>query len=84
MNESLIVCSGCSRHVRAAETVCPFCAAAVVALEGPSGAAHWRRAGTATLLAIAAAATLAACYGGPTPPSDSGPDQGTDVTEGDA
>jgi len=60
MSESLIMCSGCSRHVREGAASCPFCGAS-------TRDASWRRVGAGVLLAMAASATLHACYGAPTP-----------------
>jgi hypothetical protein len=56
----LSVCEGCGRHVRASESRCPFCDHGA----GPSFASGARSA-AAVFFAVAAAATVAACYGGP-------------------
>jgi hypothetical protein len=61
MSNALALCTGCSRHVHAEETRCPFCDAS---LESRGGVA-WGRVGVGVLLALAAGATLNACYGAP-------------------
>ena len=63
MSESLCVCIGCSRHVREGASSCPFCGAS---MRGERDAS-WRRVGAGVLLAMAASATLHACYGAPSP-----------------
>lgn len=60
MSDSLSVCTGCSRHVREGATSCPFCGTSM-------RDASWRRVGAGVLLAMAASATLHACYGAPAP-----------------
>ncbi|MDB4928698.1 MAG: hypothetical protein JWM10_1182 [Myxococcaceae bacterium] len=66
MTTPLAPCPGCSRHVRASDAACPFCAAA---LDRPaSGAAQATRVAVALAAALAASASLAACYGGPPHP----------------
>ena len=63
MSEMLSVCIGCSRHVREGAAGCPFCGASMrVERDGA-----WRRVGAGVLLAMAASATLHACYGAPAP-----------------
>ena len=54
----LLLCEGCHRHVKAGEARCPFCEGAV---HKPSA----QRAALSMFFAVAAAATVAACYGGP-------------------
>lgn len=54
----LHVCAHCGRHIRATESRCPFCSSAVTPTSPRSSAAS-------VLFAVAAAATVAACYGGP-------------------
>ena len=56
----LSVCEGCGRHVRASESRCPFCDHRVAPTVA-SGA----RSAAVVFFAVAAAATVAACYGGP-------------------
>lgn len=54
----LRLCDGCERHIRVSEARCPFCDRACSA-DPP------RRSAASVLFAVAAAATVAACYGGP-------------------
>ncbi|MBL8683681.1 MAG: hypothetical protein JNK05_31205 [Myxococcales bacterium] len=54
----LHVCDHCERHIRRTESQCPFCSGVVT----PSSA---RPTAASVLFAVAAAATVAACYGGP-------------------
>lgn len=54
----LRLCEACERHIRESESRCPFCAHAVL----PAAA---RRSTASVLFAVAAAATVAACYGAP-------------------
>lgn len=54
----LHLCEGCQRHVKATESSCPFCAHSVARPAAP-------RSSLALFFAVAAAATVAACYGGP-------------------
>ncbi len=61
MSDALVLCTGCSRHVRAEETRCPFCDASLASRTGVA----WGRVGVGVLLALAAGATLNACYGAP-------------------
>jgi hypothetical protein len=66
MTTTLIPCPACSRHVRASDAACPFCAAA---LDRPSsGPGQAARVAVALAAALAASASLAACYGGPPHP----------------
>ena len=69
MSSTLVPCSHCSRHVRAAESACPFCAAPMVhtVARGPSGG-QAARVVVALAAALTASASLAACYGGPPHP----------------
>jgi len=61
----LVVCTGCSRHVRSAEASCPFCGATV----------HESSVRVGTLAAASVmVAVLAGCGGSQTPPP-------TDATE---
>lgn len=80
MSSPLVPCPGCSRHVRAAEPACPFCAAPLgpAVDRAPSGA-QATRVVVALAAALTAGASLAACYGGPphpqgyTPPTSQQP-----------
>lgn len=64
MSDELIVCDGCSRHVRAGDARCPFCQS-----PAPRDArATAARAAAAACLAVAAGLSLQACYGGPPRP----------------
>jgi len=53
MSVHLLPCSGCSRHVRASESACPFCGTAIQAAEAPRGPAG--RLGRAATFAFGAA-----------------------------
>lgn len=81
----LLPCPACNRHIDAAETACPFCAAPVTEVFGapPPRAMPPRRLGRAALMAAGAALMgAAACsaapptpvplYGGPFPDAGSG------------
>jgi hypothetical protein len=59
MSESLRVCAGCGRHVRAREKDCPFCAAS------SSSAVEKVAKAAAVALTVTVGMTLSACYGGP-------------------
>ncbi len=66
MSHSLIPCPGCSRHVRAGEDACPFCAAPVTSQsERTSAGSQSARVVVALAAALTASASLAACYGAP-------------------
>jgi hypothetical protein len=72
---SLHPCPSCTRHVRATETTCPFCAEAI-AIEAPTPRVVSERLGRAALFAVGAAVITSsgcavAAYGAP--PQDSGP-----------
>jgi hypothetical protein len=54
----LLLCEGCQRHVKAGDSRCPFCEGAMHKPAAP-------RAALSMLFAVAAAATVAACYGSP-------------------
>lgn len=66
---SLRECPGCQRHVKSAETACPFCATSLTATV-PATTGPLPRLGRAALLAIGASAATAACEA--TPPATSG------------
>jgi len=82
MSQCLHPCPSCAQHLRATETVCPFCAAALPAgfgvcrqATGPRG----RPASRAALLFVGA--TVAASCGGVTesgPGTDGGPEASVD------
>ena len=65
----LLPCLSCARHVRASETACPFCAAALVASATSTLArSPSKRLSRAALFALgASAAAVAACSGSVTP-----------------
>lgn len=73
MNDALVPCSVCARHVRASCTECPFCHAAhtpVVVAARPN-----LRLSRAAAFAFGASLTLSGCssqalYGAPAPPPD--------------
>ena len=82
----LQLCEGCQRHVKSTEASCPFCEQAIAR---PAA----QRSTLALFFAVAAAATVAACYGGPRradiesqPPSSQGgestPNSGADADGG--
>jgi hypothetical protein len=61
----LLPCASCARHVRASESACPFCGAALEASATPTAATvPGRRLSRAALFALgASAAAVAACSG---------------------
>ncbi len=59
----LVVCVGCSRHVRSTDARCPFCAALVVTHDAPSLELP-RGASRAALVALGASLTLTGCERG--------------------
>lgn len=69
MSLTLVPCAGCSRHVRASDDACPFCAAPVThSVERIPSAGQATRVVVALAAALTASASLAACYGGPPHP----------------
>ncbi|MFO0561262.1 MAG: hypothetical protein U0269_24805 [Polyangiales bacterium] len=66
----LRLCDHCERHIRESESRCPFCDHACA----PTSA---RRSTASVLFAVAAAATVAACYGGPQRNMQQNPPQNT-------
>ncbi len=75
MSTPLVVCEGCSRHVRACDAACPFCNAAIApatpAAIVDEASARGHSTGKVVLMAaltVAAGMSLAACYGGPPRP----------------
>jgi hypothetical protein len=71
----LLLCSACRRHVRCDERSCPFCAAALPALdasEAPSPRSY-AGLGRAALFAFGASLGAAGCDDGSTPSQDGGP-----------
>lgn len=75
---SLRPCPGCTRHVRASESACPFCAATLPSLAEGEPSETSVRAGSrhAVMFGVAAGAiaistallgTACAAYGGPAP-----------------
>lgn len=69
MSQTLVPCTGCSRHVRASDAQCPFCASplSAPAERTPTGT-QATRVVVALTAALAASASLGACYGGPPRP----------------
>jgi hypothetical protein len=63
MTTMLVVCVGCSRHVRSTDARCPFCAALVVAGDAPSLELP-RGASRAALVALGASLSLTGCERG--------------------
>ena len=69
MTPTLVPCAGCSRHVRASDDACPFCAAPIDhAVERSVGGSQATRVVVALAAALTASASLSACYGGPPHP----------------
>lgn len=68
MEDSLVMCGGCHRHVRRVETACPFCDARVDDVTAPARPAGATRVAFAAALLVASGTSLAACYGGPPHP----------------
>jgi hypothetical protein len=69
MTSTLVPCAGCSRHVRASDDACPFCAAPVThPVERSAGGSQATRVVVALAAALTASASLSACYGGPPHP----------------
>ncbi|MBK6530733.1 MAG: hypothetical protein IPN17_28125 [Deltaproteobacteria bacterium] len=69
MSHSLVPCPGCSRHVRADDAACPFCAAPVThRVERSVTGSQATRVVVALAAALTASASLSACYGGPPHP----------------
>lgn len=68
MEDSLVMCGGCHRHVRRVEAACPFCDARVDDGASPSRGAGPTRVAFAAALLVASGTSLAACYGGPPHP----------------
>ena len=64
---SLVPCSGCSRHVKSDDSVCPFCQAALVPQQradvcaGPCSGHRFPHLGRAALMAAGAALLCTAC-----------------------
>jgi hypothetical protein len=81
---SLVLCSGCGRHVKADDTACPFCQATRAshpidkACQGPCAGHRSPRLGRAALMTAGAALLCAACWRstfsayGTSPPFDAG------------
>ena len=65
--KSLVLCSGCDRHVKPDETVCPFCQGALVPHEdrgvciGPCSGHRFPRLGRAALATAGAALLCTSC-----------------------
>jgi hypothetical protein len=66
----LRLCEHCERHIGESEPRCPFC-------DHPCAPAPARRSTASVLFAVAAAATVAACYGGPQRNMQQNPPQNT-------
>jgi len=69
---ALTPCPSCSRHVRVAETVCPFCKTTIDASESTPRAMPTQRLGRAATFAFGAAIAVAApgCATSTTPQND--------------
>ncbi len=69
----LVLCSGCARHVKAEETACPFCQAALAPspdsrlCQGPCSGHAAPRLGRAALMAVGATLLCVACERSPAP-----------------
>ena len=69
MSLTLVPCAGCSRHVRASDDACPFCASPIThSVERVPSAGQATRVVVALAAALTASASLSACYGGPPHP----------------
>lgn len=69
----LLPCSGCARHVRASETACPFCGAAITATAAPRvPSTRLGRAKTFAFGAVVATSSIVGCSSSTTPGTDSG------------
>ncbi len=81
MLSAFVLCSGCTRHVKAHEPVCPFCGGAP-SLSVRSGGEPFLRMAAAAAVAAGIAAGTAECsppstgvyYGAPFPTSDASGD----------
>ena len=80
MSGILLVCTGCERHVKNGDCICPFCGTKVACVAG-SGAKVPQGLSRAALLALGAAGTLStamsgcfsqALYGAPVPAGTGG------------
>jgi hypothetical protein len=74
---ALAPCPSCHRHVRIAESACPFCGATVAlepVISARIGAQRLGRAAIFTFGAVAIASTSAGCSNAMTPASDAGND----------
>jgi len=60
---ALVPCSGCNRHVKSDETICPFCQAAVTPAAPESCAGRCARPSPARLVSAALVAAGAALLG---------------------
>ena len=82
----LLPCPSCTRHVRASETACPFCAAALVArVTSTPARSPNKRLSRAALFALgASAAAVAACSGSVTPGAPAGDGGALDGSARDA
>ena len=84
---ALLICAGCSRHVRSTDFSCPFCGLARAAAEVPRRAAHPSTLSRASLVfgqvaAVAAVASAVACA--PAEPPASPPQSPSSVSPVDS
>jgi hypothetical protein len=86
MVDQLVLCAGCSRHVKSEEAVCPFCGEGLSSAR-PSTGEPFRRmaaaaavaAGVATVAGCGSPPSLVAYYGSAGIPADSGDDGAADA-----
>jgi hypothetical protein len=86
MVDQLVLCAGCSRHVKSEEAVCPFCGEGLSSAR-PSTGEPFRRmaaaaavaAGVATVAGCGSPPSVVAYYGSVGVPADSGDDGAADA-----
>ena len=77
----LAPCATCARHVKSAETTCPFCGAEVPSAEAPAGLVTTQRLSRAALFAAGAAGLLVAAGDCSAPPAPEPPYGGVPVID---
>jgi hypothetical protein len=81
MNDRLLPCPSCARHVRVSEDACPFCATALPERSAPPLRTPAVRLGRAALFALGtSAAAIAACGGTTSTLDDAGTSSGSSGT----
>jgi hypothetical protein len=86
---ALVLCQSCKRHVKASETLCPFCSATVVLERGQGAVVARGRPGGRAALFLAGTALAAGCADEPEPDAldeerNAGSDAGTQHARNDA